>query len=452
MCQYMSILFDFWHILTYTDTYKYIHMARFHKSPKQKKDVKILKIITDNDWEIQNFLRENIENSYYHWNKFQRIQKPKKYSHEELWQALKFIRSQNNFKFTLQDEVFYFRVPNFLLEQLHYIDLHLGWSIIMDDLVPKWEEERYLRTSLIEEAIASSQIEWAATTRKRAKEMFEKNESPKNLGEQMIFNNYLAMQYISRGKESEITREKILELHAILTKNTLKNGGDEWSWRHDNEIVVVDSVTGEILHTPIDFQKITDYMDELVNFFNTKDTIFIHPIIKGVIIHFLIGWIHPFVDGNGRTARALFYWYILKNGYWLTEYIAISRSIKENTEQYKYAYLATETDDNDLTYFINYNIQCLRRSLDSYKKYIQKKMNEEKHLQTKIQNAELTIRQWEYLHFFEEHKQRDYTLFELTKEFEFSRNTIKKDIDTLVEKWMLEVLARDTKTRSYRYV
>ena len=158
------------------------------------------------------------------------------------------------------------------------------------------------------------------------------------------------------------------------------------------------------------------------------------------------------MDGNGRTARALFYWYILKNGYWLTEYISISRSIKENTEQYKYAYLATETDDNDLTYFIDYNIECLRKSLDSYKKYIHKKMHEEKHLQTKIQNAELTLRQWEYLYFFERHKQRDYTLLELTREFDFSRNTIKKDIDALVEKWMLAVLARDTKTRSYRYV
>ena len=98
-------------------------------------------------------------------------------------------------------------------------------------------------------------------------------------------------------------------------------------------------------------------MNELCEFSNSNDK-FIHPIIKGIIIHFLIGYIHPFNDGNGRTARSLFYWYLLKNDYWLFEYMAISRVINGSKGQYRDAYLKTESDTfykeekGHLTYFI----------------------------------------------------------------------------------------------------
>jgi len=75
----------------------------------------------------------------------------------------------------------------------------------------------------------------------------------------------------------------------------------------------------------------------------------------------MIGWIHPFTDGNGRTARALFYWYMLKKGYWLTEYMSKSRIIQDTKKQYEKAYLSTKSDDNDLSYFISY--QNNRKSL-----------------------------------------------------------------------------------------
>ena len=75
--------------------------------------------------------------------------------------------------------------------------------------------------------------------------------------------------------------------------------------------------------------------------------VFIHPIVKGIIIHFLIAFIHPFVDGNGRTASAIFYWYMLRKGYWLTEYLSISRIISRSKRQYEKAYLYTECDGNE---------------------------------------------------------------------------------------------------------
>lgn len=403
----------------------------------------------DNDKEIKAFLYEHTEEKYYHWHKFHRIQKPEKYSYEDFWQVITFLRGSGKIQLSLWESEFSFNIPNFLLKKLHGIDLHLGGNIMLNSVIPHGAEERFLRNSLIEEAIASSQIEWASTTRRRAKEMIEKNETPKDGGEQMIANNLVAMKYISAHKNEEITEEKILELHALLTKNTLENTSDEGTWRYDDEIFVADKLTNESLHTPLSHTKIPMYMQELIQFFNNSDKFFIHPIVKWIIIHFLIGWIHPFVDGNGRTARALFYWYILKNGYWLTEFISISRSIKENTEQYKNSYLFAETDGNDLTYFIDYNIKCLLSSLEKFKAYINKKIIEEKEMLWKIEGAELTTRQSEIFKFLQNNKNNDFTILELMQKINASRNTIKKDVDILIEKWLIETRKRDTKTTSY---
>lgn len=158
---------------------------------------------------------------------------------------------------------------------------------------------------------------------------------------------------------------------------------DEGRYRDNNDVNVVDAIDGEIVHIPPGFKEVSVLMDELLHFFNNDDPEkFIHPIIKGCIIHFMIGYIHPFADGNGRTARALFYWYLLKNGYWLTEYLSISRLIVKSKSQYAKAFIYTEVDENDLTYFLNYKMKVMKRAFDSLQEYIQRKIKEKKQSNT----------------------------------------------------------------------
>ena len=121
-------------------------------------------------------------------------------------------------------------------------------------------------------------------------------------------------------------------------------------------------------------------MNAFCHFANDKQAVrfFIHPIAKGITLHFLLGFIHPFSDGNGKTARTLFYWYLIKKGYWLIEYMSVSRIILKAKAQYARAYLHTELDNNDLTYFILYNLQCIKTALEELKKYIERKAQEKK--------------------------------------------------------------------------
>src|SRR5690606_17253471 len=125
------------------------------------------------------------------------------------------------------------------------------------------------------------------------------------------------------------------------------------------DVFVTDHVDGEIAHTPPDALLMEKLMNHLCEFIN-NDGYFIHPIVKASIIHFMIGYIHPFADGNGRTARALFYWFLLRKGYTLISDISISRVILESRTQYDKAFLKTEYDDNDMNYFIAYSIKNIR--------------------------------------------------------------------------------------------
>ena len=100
---------------------------------------------------------------------------------------------------------------------------------------------------------------------------------------------------------------------------------------------------------------------------------FVHPAIRSIILHFWLAYDHPFLDGNGRTARALFYWSMLHHHYWLCEFISISHLILKAPAEYERAFLYTETDDNDLTYFIIYHLKLIRRAVDELHKYIARK-------------------------------------------------------------------------------
>lgn len=299
---------------------------------------------------------------------------------DKIWSCAKSARiGKKTIRFSaVPDFIFYFNTPSIIQQHLHELDLNLGGNLQSDDIIPSQEKDRYLVSSIMEEAIASSQIEGAVTTRKVAKEMLEKNHQPKNKSEQMILNNYNTMRWIVENKNTIMSKELLLNIHQIITNGTLENKEDEGRVRRNDDIKIMDE-TNEIYYIPPEQKYLEQLINEFCDFANDENQnhVFIHPIIKGIILHFLIGYIHPFIDGNGRTARAIFYWYLIRKGYWLIEYMSVSRIILRGKAKYARAFLHTEYDENDLTYFVLYNIKAIKSALDDLKSYIQKK-NEEK--------------------------------------------------------------------------
>ncbi len=129
-------------------------------------------------------------------------------------------------------------------------------------------------------------------------------------------------------------------------------------------MAVVDA-EGEVVHQPPKHDDINRLLARVINWLNANGDD-VHPVIQAITLHFVIGYIHPFRDGNGRVARALFYWYMFKSGYTGFRYIAISALLKKAPIQYGISYLDTEQDNLDLTYFIKYQLKVIGRAIDEF--------------------------------------------------------------------------------------
>jgi Fic family protein len=414
---------------------------------KEKGSARIFELIQNEEF---NKLINEINEHCYYWDKVKYLKVPQGFTTEELWALAKIRRRNTPFKISIGKYQFSWFLNTNIQELLHVFDLNIGGTLESKSLIPNDDKNRYLISSVMEEAIASSQIEGAITTRKKAKEMLRKNINPRNKSEQMIVNNYVSIQKILEWKGDDLTKEKLLELHRLVSSKTLDNAEDEGRFRDDNDVKVIDAVDGEVVHYPPDFLELEGLMSELVIFFNkdNKD-VFIHPIIKGCIIHFMIGFIHPFVDGNGRTARALFYWYLLRKGYWLTEYLSISRMILKSKDQYAKAYIYTETDDNDLTYFINYQLRTMRLAFQSLREYIQRKIEEKKKITDFVRIGNVNDRQGLILKWVYEEPLLMLSVKEIETRLSVSNQTARTDLYGLAELGYLEAIYMNKKTKVF---
>jgi Fic family protein len=203
----------------------------------------------------------------------------------------------------------------------------------------------------------------------------------------MIFNNYQAIRFIRQMEKEPLTPETVMRLHKIVTDKTLDDPADAGRLRTTDEIRVVDVQTDEVLHQPPRFRELPKRLDALCDFANEgTPTFYIHPIVRAILLHFALAYDHPFVDGNGRTARALFYWSMARSGYWLGEYLSISHFLRKAPGEYARSYLYTETDGNDTTYFVLSQLATLKKAIQALHDYVRLKMRV-------IQHAQAILRQ-----------------------------------------------------------
>lgn len=319
---------------------------------------------------------------YLHWDKLRHLEPPCGLNSEQWWLGIKLARGMLDRVIPLRDEkghFFSFALTPQVHEALHRIDSLASGRIAMPEQITNPStRERYLFRSLVEEAITSSQLEGASTTRKKAMEMIRSGRLPTDKSEQMIFNNLKGMRFIRDNQDKPLTPQLVLDIHRYMAEKTIPASSVGRLQQPDEERVsVVSNTTGEILHSPPPAEQLPERLELMCAFANGElDDEFIHPVIRAILLHLWLGHDHPFEDGNGRTARALFYWSMLNAGYWLFEFISISTILKRASAQYGRSYLYTETDDNDATYFIVYQLDVITRALHLLDIYLAKKAKE----------------------------------------------------------------------------
>lgn len=394
-------------------------------------------------------LVDKINEEYEYWDTVKYKKCPKGCSSKKLWTYVKASRTKNMIRVWPHYNIL-LCITNQMQRMCHEFDINFGGSWGTTSIIPGDSKERYLVSSLMEEAIFSSQMEGAATTRQVAKEMLRKKMTPKDKSQQMIVNNYQTIQFVVQNQDTPLTIELLQHIHRLMTENTLGNPEDAGRFRINDEVVVENGITHEIVHRPPSFKEIPSFMKDLCKFFNEKKPkVFIHPILRGIIIHFMIAYMHPFVDGNGRTARALFYWYMLKQKYWLMEYLSISRVISKSKKSYEKSFQYTEADNNDIGYFVAYNLRVLDLSFKQLQGYLKRKQEEKKAANTFLQLGNINDRQAQIIKMFVDNPKEVITVKDIQSKFFISATTAKGDIMGLVNRGLINEFSFNKVKRGY---
>ena len=391
-------------------------------------------------------LGATVQGRYEHWDRLRRLPAPQGLSHEQWWLGVKLARATQFRRLPLLDvhgNAFVFMLPDSVQEALHRIDSQArGWIGAAAPLQEPQVSSRFVVSSLIEEAIASSQLEGASTTRVVARDMIRGGRQPRDLDERMIFNNYRAMRSIHRQKDKPLTVDVVRHLHATITEDTLEDSKAAGRLQRpdDQRVAVWDDQDGQVLHEPPPARDLPERLDAMIRFANDGlgDGSFLHPVIHAIALHFWLAHDHPFADGNGRTARALFYWAMLHSGYWMFEFASISRLIAQAPTQYARAFLHAETDGNDLTYFVIHQVGLILRALDDFEAYVKRKMDQTREVERLLKDAtDFNHRQLALLSHALRHADAEYSIRSHLTSHNIAYATARADLFKLAELGLL---------------
>lgn len=387
----------------------------------------------------------NRTDRYLSWDELRYRRAPESLSTEAWWVGVKLHRMQARQIIQLRDkkgEAFSYSVTRMMQALLHQIDMKGGGIIHTSNqgTLNEADRNRYLMTSLMEEAIMSSLLEGAVVTRTEARELLRSNRRPINDHERMVANNYRTMQLILGWKDEPLTPERILSLHRSMTEGTITPAEKAGALRSAADNVRIEaSVSGEVVHFPPPAEQLPQRLEALCTFANSADGEYMHPVLRAIVLHFWLAYDHPFVDGNGRTARALFYWAMLKAGYWLFEYISISQEIYRHAKTYYQAFINSEEDDNDLNYFLTNQLSCINNSITSLLNYLHQRIEEQNKLATQIRNRlDFNHRQKALLAQFLKNPELTTSVTAHCREFQTVRQTARTDLNALVQAGLLE--------------
>ncbi|WP_300679862.1 Fic family protein [Nocardioides sp.] len=383
---------------------------------------------------------------YLPWDKVRYKQPPGDLSHEEWWLGIKFGRrgAQRDLPAlrAIDGTAFSYLLPDEVLAGVDAITRNASGAItISEEVTNPATRDRYIVSSLIEEAITSSQLEGAATSRRVAKDMIRNGRTPRDRSERMIFNNYVAMRRVTELRDEAMTPDLVCEIHRIVTDGTLDTPESAGRIQDDDaDRIAVWGDGDQLLHRPPVVAELPDRLERLCAFANGEgDEAYLSPVLRAIAVHFMMGYDHYFEDGNGRTARALFYWTMLRNGYWLTEFLAISRILKQAPSKYAQSFLLAEQDDGDLTHFFIYHLNVITRAIDELHGYLAVKAEELRGLQRAIKATpgEFNHRQLAVLEHATRHPDAVYTVDSHARSHHASGQTARNDLADLEKRGLL---------------
>lgn len=388
------------------------------------------------------YLQTTSNGKYVHWDKLRRLEAPEGLTHEQWWAVLKLARIPGLKPFSMTDKhgaPFVVGTPEPLLRRTSEIDRDLrGWAHLPEELADASARDQFMVSALIEEAITSSQLEGASTTTAVAKDMLRKKRAPRDRSEQMIANNFAAMELVREVAHLPLSPALVCAIHESVTEGTLEDEGHAGVLRSSDDVVVQEGNT--VLHRPPKAAELERRMRAMCDFANEKKPKqYLHPAVRAALLHFWLAYDHPFQDGNGRTARALCYWSFLHSGYELFQFVSISQILKRAPARYARAYLHSETDGNDATYFVLHQLDVIQKGILALHEYLRTKARSQERTRSLLrESVDFNHRQLALLTNALANPDARYTVRSHSNSHRVTRQTARTDLAKLVAQGLLQ--------------
>ena len=293
---------------------------------------------------------------------------------------------------------------------------------------------------IFSEVEGTLEIEGIKTSSKKIEETLKKDKLDEK--EQIIQNMKNGIDYILN---HEITEENIFELYNILSFKSLKENEQLTDGYYRSSGVDIIGKYGEISDKGVDSRVLNDWMKQFVKFIQDSMIELNHlTYLMPHIIHYYMIYLHPYYDFNGRMARMLAYWYIVKCVYIDDKLPVFSEAINYNTQTKSKYYQAIENsrkDDNDITYFIETMFNLGMRFIDVYVKLNEINLNQKKSMKT-MSKSEISVLKSIYLYV----KSNEYFTWEDVYAYDkgqFSKQYYLRLLNELVDKKILEVTQKN---------
>ena len=283
--------------------------------------------------------------------------------------------------------------------------------------------------AVIDEAVYSSLIEGAFTSRKEAARFIHARTEPENKAEQMVRNNYHALTYVLEHLTEPVTEEILINIAEIVTKGASEV---EVSGYRSTPFYINDS--NGVIYTPPDADEVPEMMGQLIDFIQNSS---LHPVLKACIAHFYFVYVHPFGDGNGRTARALSYMMLLRSGYDFFRYFSISDIVAKERGKYYHAIKNTEDSDGDMTYFIDFYSDMLARTVQKTEDHLILHVYAGQKIRELTSSGKLNERQLKGAKWILESQQSQITVEAWRKKLKISVETARQDLLLLCDQGLL---------------
>ncbi len=312
-------------------------------------------------------------------------------------------------------------------------------------LLPYWEK-RFQDEAILRTTHYGTHIEGNELSLTQVQKVFDGERIvARDRDVQEVINYRKVVEYIGDKKDVKIDEGTIQELHRLVVEKLLD---DDVSGKYrEKEVVIRNSITGDVSFRPPHAVEVEWQMKDLVEFINEEKEI--HPVLKAGIVHYEFVRVHPFLDGNGRVGRALSMLVLFSDGYDIREFFSLEEHFDRNAEEYYKSLQSVAANNGDVTAWLEYFTQCLAIELSKIKEKIEHISIDSK-LKEKLGGAPVMLseRQLKLIEYMQEIGYLENKSFSSLFP-DISEDSVLREVQDLVKKG---IIVKKGKTKGVKYL